>query len=191
MAHHVRRRGPACPRGLGRISLPGGERGAGGQSLVEFSLILTPLFLILLGIVQFGFIFNSYVTMTNAAREGGRTGSIHIYDRTKSKAQNDVLRNEAIRASVLSSMNLLGKTPPNFTTSSTWTSSEQTFTTGDLVVIYEIPSGIPNSDPRTGQRVTVRATYHQDLIVPLIANLLPRDAGGRLTLTGEVTMVIN
>jgi Flp pilus assembly protein TadG len=191
MAHLVRRRGPARPDGLGGRSLRRESTRRRGQSLVEFSLILTPLFLILLGIVQFGFIFNSYVTMTNAAREGGRTGSIHIYDRTKSKAQNDVLRNEAIRASVLSSMNLLGKSSPNFTTSSTWTASGGTFTTGDLVVIYELPSGIPDSDPRTGQRVTVRATYHQDLIVPLIANLLPRDANGRLTLMGEVTMVIN
>jgi Flp pilus assembly protein TadG len=162
-----------------------------GQSLVEFALILTPLFLILLAIIQFGFIFNSYVTMTNAAREGGRTGTIHIYTRTNSKAQNDLARNEAIRAAVIGSMNLLGKTSPNFSTSSTWSSSGTTFTNGDLVVVYEIPTGIVDSDPRTGQRVTVRATYHQDLIIPLIAGLLPRDANGRLGMVSEVTMVIN
>ncbi len=162
-----------------------------GQSLVEFSLILTPLFLILLGIVQFGFIFNSYVTMTNAAREGGRTGTIHIYDRTQSKAQNDLARNEAIKTALLSSMNLLGKTSPNFTTGATWTTSGLTSTNGDLVVTYEIPAGVTDSDTRTGQRVTVRATYHQDLVIPLIANLLPRDAGGRLGLGSEVTMVVN
>jgi hypothetical protein len=39
--------------------------------------------------------------------------------------------------------------------------------------------------------VTVAAVYHQDLIIPLIASLLPRDADNRLGLTGEVTMVIN
>lgn len=147
--------------------------------------------LILLGIVQFGFIFNSYVTMTNAAREGGRIGTIHVYSRAQSKAQNDLARHEAIRASVIASMNLLGKTSPNFSTSTTWTSSGLTFTNGDLVITYQVPSGVADSDPRTGQRVTVRATYHQDLIIPLIANLLPRDAGGRLGLTSEVTMVIN
>ena len=38
-----------------------------GQSLVEFALVLMPLFVILLGIIQFGFIFNAYVTITNAA----------------------------------------------------------------------------------------------------------------------------
>ena len=51
-----------------------------GQSLVEFSLVLMPLFLLILGVVQFGLIFNSYVTMTNAAREGARTGTIYVYD---------------------------------------------------------------------------------------------------------------
>ncbi len=159
--------------------------------MVEFALILTPLFLILLAIIQFGFVFNSYVTMTNAAREGGRIGTIYVYDRSKSKTQNDTLRNEAIRAAVRSSMNLLGTSAPNFSTSSTWTASGSTWTNGDLVVTYAIPSGVSDSDPRTGQRVTVRATYHQDLIIPLIANLLPRDANGRLGLVAEVTMVIN
>ena len=162
-----------------------------GQSLVEFSLILAPLMLILLGIIQFGFIFNSYVTLANAAREGGRTATIHVYDRTKSKTQNDLLRHEAIRQAFVSSMNLLATSAPNFANGGTWTSSGGTFTNGDLVVSYTIPTGVPDSDPRTGQQVTVRATYHQDLIIPLVAGLLPRDAGGRLGLVAEVTMIIN
>jgi Flp pilus assembly protein TadG len=162
-----------------------------GQSLVEFALVLMPLFVILLGIIQFGFVFNSYVTITNATREGARTGTIYLYDAGYSKAQNDLARNNAIKTSVLASMNLLGKAAPNFTTSSTWTQSGLTFTNGDLIVTYVVPTGVTDTDSRVGQQVTVRAVYHQDLIVPLIAQLLPRDAGGRLGLTGEVTMVIN
>jgi hypothetical protein len=42
-----------------------------------------------------------------------------------------------------------------------------------------------------GQQITVRATYHQDLVIPLVNQLLPKDAGGRLGLTAEVTMVAN
>lgn len=164
---------------------------AGGQSLVEFSLVLVPLLLLILGIVQFGLIFNSYVTMTNAAREGARTGTVYVYDRTLTKSQNDAARNVAIRASVLASMNLLGKTSPHFAGSGTWTQSGTTFTNGDTVVTYVVPAGLGDSDTRAGQTVTVRVTYHQDLIIPLIAALLPQDAGGRLALTGEVTMVIN
>ena len=48
------------------------ERGERGQSLVEFSLILGPLLLLLLGIIQFGFVFNTYVTVSTAAREAAR-----------------------------------------------------------------------------------------------------------------------
>ena len=164
---------------------------ARGQSLVEFALVLVPLLLLILGVVQFGLIFNSYVTMTNAAREGARTGTIYVYDRTLSKAQNDTARNAAIRTSVLESMNLLSKVSPQFAGGSTWTANGTTYTNGDLTITYAVPAGVTESDARTGQTITVRAIYHQDLIIPMIAALLPVDANGRLALPGEVTMVIN
>jgi Flp pilus assembly protein TadG len=164
-----------------------------GQSLVEFSLVLMPLFLILLGIIQFGFIFNTYITMTNAARDAARVGTVYEYDRTggMSKDQNDLARNEDIKTSVLASMNMLSKTSPHFATGTTWTKSGLVYTNGDLVITYVVPTGITDSDTRKGQQVTVRATYHQDLIIPLISALLPKDAGGRMQLVGEVTMVVN
>ena len=39
--------------------------------------------------------------------------------------------------------------------------------------------------------MTVRATYHQDLVVPIISALIPKDAGGRLQVPAEVSVVIN
>jgi Flp pilus assembly protein TadG len=165
-----------------------------GQSLVEFSLILFPFFLILLAIIQFGFIFNTYVTMTNAARDAARLGTVYVYDGDASKTQNDLYRNDSIKASVLASMSMLGKTSPYFTTGGTWTqsgtSTEPVFTQGDLVISYRL-NGQTDTDARVGQQVTVSATYHQDLIVPIISNFLPKDGGGRLTLIGVVTMVMN
>jgi Flp pilus assembly protein TadG len=197
-------RRPVRATSIRRRSGRGAERGPEtGQSLVEFSLILLPLFFILLGIIQFGFIFNTYVTMTNAARDAARLGSVYIFNHACTKAQNDALRNEAIRTSLLSSMNQLSTTAPRFTTAAPtttsdpcvrtggWFSSGSTFVDGDLTVTYVVPSGITDEDSRTGQEVTVSAVYHQDLIVPLVSGLLPKDAGGRLTLTGVVTMVIN
>jgi Flp pilus assembly protein TadG len=162
-----------------------------GQSLVEFALVMMPLFIILLGIIQFGFIFNAYVTITNSTREGARLGTVYVYQPGYSKSQNDVFRNNKIKDRVLGSMNLLTKTAPNFSTSTTWTQSGTTFTNGDLVVEYSNPAAVPETDTRVGQQVRVRALYHQDLIIPLIAQLLPRDANGRLGLTSETTMVIN
>lgn len=162
-----------------------------GQSLVEFALVLTPLLLILLGIVQFGFIFNAYITITNATREATREASIYIYDRTLTEAQNDAARNAVIRSTFQESLNLLSPTAPHFTTTGTWTQSGDTFTNGDLTVTYELPGDVADSDPRTGQTVTVEARYHQDLLIPFISALLPRDGNGRMVLSGEVTMVIN
>ena len=162
-----------------------------GQGLVEFSLVLVPLLMILLGIIQFGFVFNAYITMSNATREGARVGTIYVYAAAQSKAQNDLARNTAIKSAVLGSMNLLGKTAPRFSTSSTWSQSGLTFTNGDLVVTYVIPAGVTDSDSRVGEQVTVRATYHQDIVVPIVGDMLPKDSGGRLGLTTEVTMVIN
>ena len=165
--------------------------GDSGQSLVEFALVLTPLLFILLGIVQLGFIFNAYITLTNAAREAAREGSVYVYERTLSKSQNDIERNEAISAALVSSMNFLPTSAPQFTTTGTWSQAGSTWTDGDVKVTYSLPTGISESDSRLGQQITVDVRFHQDLIIPLIAELLPRDAGGRLVLHGEVTMVIN
>ncbi|MFL5726487.1 MAG: TadE/TadG family type IV pilus assembly protein [Chloroflexota bacterium] len=178
----------------GRIRIRRGEpRDEAGQSLVEFSLILFPLFFVLLGIIQFGLIFNTYVTMTNAARDAARLGTVYIYTRESGETQatNDLTRNDSVKTQVLASMNLLGKVSPYFSTGGTWTQSGSTYTNGDLVITYALPSGITNNETRSGQELTVRATYHQDLIVPLIPLFLPRDANGRFTVIGEVTMVIN
>jgi len=168
---------------------------ARGQSLVEFSLIVGPLLLLLLGVIQFGFIFNTYITLTNAVREAAREGSIYVYDRAAVRSVNDLSRNERIRTTLTGAMNALSKAAPQFANSSTWTSTTSgttaTYVTGDLTVTYTLPAGMTDNDPRQGYRVTVRAIYHQDILIPLIGNLLPKDAGGRLALTGETTMVIN
>ncbi|HEY8765645.1 MAG TPA: TadE/TadG family type IV pilus assembly protein [Dehalococcoidia bacterium] len=51
-------------------------KGERGQSMVEFALIV-PLFLLLMfAIVDFGMGFYSWITVTNAAREGARIGAV-------------------------------------------------------------------------------------------------------------------
>jgi Flp pilus assembly protein TadG len=146
--------------------------------MAEFALILTPLMVVLLGIMQMGFVMNAYVTLSNAAREGARSASVYIYDRTQTKATNDANRLVAAQTSINSSMGLLKKTAPQFGPS-------------DMVLTYSLPSGVSETDTRTGQYVTIRLTYHLDLMIPLISAVLPKDGGGRLPMTGEVTMVIN
>jgi Flp pilus assembly protein TadG len=47
-----------------------------GQAFVEFALVLPIVVALLLGIVQFGIVFNNYETMTDAARVGARKAAV-------------------------------------------------------------------------------------------------------------------
>jgi len=58
--------------GVGRI---GGRRARGeeGQALVEIALVMPFLLLLLTAIIQFGFVYEKYLTLTDAVRSGAQT----------------------------------------------------------------------------------------------------------------------
>ncbi|MDS0525888.1 pilus assembly protein [Clostridium sp. SHJSY1] len=47
-----------------------------GQALVEFAIILPILLILVMGILQFGMMLNSYLAIENATREGARAGIV-------------------------------------------------------------------------------------------------------------------
>jgi Flp pilus assembly protein TadG len=47
-----------------------------GQTTTEFALVLPILLFVLLAIIQFGVVFNNYVTLTDAVRAGARKGAV-------------------------------------------------------------------------------------------------------------------
>lgn len=55
---------------------PGSER---GQAIIELALTLPLLLLIVLGVFDFGLMFQKYEVVTNAAREGARVGVLPDY----------------------------------------------------------------------------------------------------------------
>lgn len=57
-------------------------KGEKGQSLVEFAIVLPVLMLFLLGIIEFGWLFNAKITLTSAAREGARIYAIEGNNQT-------------------------------------------------------------------------------------------------------------
>lgn len=59
------------------FSNPRRRRGESGQSLAEFAVMAIPMLLLLMGLIDFGFLFEKQVTLTNAARAGGRYASLH------------------------------------------------------------------------------------------------------------------
>src|SRR3954470_1339158 len=60
-------------RRLSRGATWGSDRGA---AAVEFALVFPILVLILIGIVEFGSVFNTQLMLTSAAREGARTMAV-------------------------------------------------------------------------------------------------------------------
>ena len=61
-----------------------GERGA---ELIEFALVFPLLMMVVLGCVDFAFVFHHNEVITNAAREGARVGSLPGYDSHATAAQ--------------------------------------------------------------------------------------------------------
>ena len=47
-----------------------------GQTMVEFALCLPVMCLLLFGVIQFGIVFNNYVTLTDAVRAGARKAAV-------------------------------------------------------------------------------------------------------------------
>lgn len=56
------------------------QRGERGQSLVEFAITLPILLLLVLGTIDLGLGFRTYIALTNAAREGVRWVSVYPSD---------------------------------------------------------------------------------------------------------------
>lgn len=58
------------------ISIRNIHRRETGQAMVEFAIVLPVLLLVVLGIIQFGILFNHYMTLTDAVRAGARQAAV-------------------------------------------------------------------------------------------------------------------
>ena len=81
------------------------RRSESGAEVIEFALTLPLLMLVVLGIIEFGFVFQQYEVVTNAAREGARIASLSTYGSTAAvRRQNAMARvNQYLVAGGLSS----------------------------------------------------------------------------------------
>jgi Flp pilus assembly protein TadG len=52
------------------------RHGEKGTAIVEAAIVLPAFLLVLIGILEFGLIFNNYLILQNATREGARFGAI-------------------------------------------------------------------------------------------------------------------
>jgi hypothetical protein len=125
---------------LRRITRRTGKR-EGGQSLVEFALVLPIFILVLFAIVDFGMAFHAWITVTNSAREGGRLGAVHpALDAVGSPCYGQGSLSECIKEKVRDTAGALGD---------------------------ELEITVTNADGVPGESVVVDVSYNYSLITPL------------------------
>jgi Flp pilus assembly protein TadG len=93
-----------------------------GQSLTEFALALPILALLLFAVIQFGIVFNNYVTLTDATRAGARKAAV---GRQLSNPQGAAITAVRNSAQDLKQSNL------NVTVTSTWQPGADVSVTAD------------------------------------------------------------
>lgn len=115
-----------------------------GQSLVETALVLPILLLLIFGIIEFGRIFNAYIIISNASREGARYAAVGKTD-------------AEVRTAVLNRTSSLGDGDAD----------------DDNDVDIDITPAVTPPDRRTqGEGVDVTVAHDLPLIAPIIGPLI-------------------
>jgi len=126
------------------------KSGQEGQALVETTFMLLAVLLLLMGIIEFGFLFYAYVRVSNATREGARAGSLWLMhgEFDLCKTVSDAVRSEvsAIRVE-------------------------------DITITLESDMVSCSSLRKVGEPITVTATYNYPLPIvsalPIIGDIIP------------------
>jgi Flp pilus assembly protein TadG len=66
-----------------------------GQTLTEFAVVLPVLVLLVFAVIQFGILFNNYVTLTDAVRAGARKAAVSRTDANRVPATLTQVKNSA------------------------------------------------------------------------------------------------
>jgi uncharacterized iron-regulated membrane protein len=66
-----------------------------GQTATEMAVVLPVFCLLLFGIIQFGILFNNYVTVTDAARAGARKAAVSRLEPNPCSAAEEAVRKSA------------------------------------------------------------------------------------------------
>jgi len=118
-----------------------------GQSLTEFALALPILVLLLFAVIQFGIVFNNYVTLTDATRAGARKGAV---------GREIVNPGSAVTTAVRNSAKNLTQSKLNVTVSSTWQAGSDVTVTATYpysIKLLGLPLKSGNLSSTTTERV--------------------------------------
>ena len=152
------------------ITLQKRRRGERGAALVEFALAVPLLLVVIAGIVDFGFAFQRYEVITNAAREGARMATLPGY--------TDTAVDSYVRQYVQNGLSLSDS------------AMSTVMPTGSVTVSYAdltVPGAV--SGTMTVSTATVNVTYqHSWLLLRPMLSLLNGSWGTAITLTASSQM---
>ena len=133
-----------------------------GQSLIEFALTAPMLIVLLLGLVEMGHAFNSYMTIVAASRDSARLGA-----QLGVSAPNSLptLRNLVVSETERLDNAPIPITPVSTTGTSTAGTSGNNCGTSDPGVCIEWGLNTPTSGGPTDKWVDVRVCYAHSMIV--------------------------
>jgi Flp pilus assembly protein TadG len=124
-----------------------------GQTLVEFALVLPILILVLLGIMQFGLIFWSQITLSQVARDAGRWAATQTY----APCSDGAVAVQAQVTAVAAKSSLFGFPGSPVSTTVAWTKSSGS-------------AACPPPDNQTVWFVNIRVTHAITVFLPFIAD---------------------
>lgn len=163
------------------------DRGHGGQTLVEFALVLPVFLLMLFAVIDGGRYVYLTSTLSNAAREGARLGSVEASWRGSTDPSCGAAGGPVCPAN---DTQLLAHI--------TDAANRQLAPFGSVSNVYlhcVAASGTPPggawtgstcADPTAGGLLSVRTTYTWRAITPFISNIM-----GTITTSGSATVSIN
>jgi Flp pilus assembly protein TadG len=77
------------------VKKPISIRNQQGQTMTEFALVLPVLAMLLFAVIQFGIVFNNYVTLTDATRAGARKAAVSRQASNPAAAAETAVRSSA------------------------------------------------------------------------------------------------
>lgn len=146
-----------------------------GQSLVEFALVLPIFLLVLSGILDFGFMLFTRMSVINAAREGARVAAMTADDTTIPT----VVKNRVVSAAA---SGLVSVVPSNVVVACLQTSSSTTPAPTCTWTLYKQSTNPGGAQVGDSVSVTVTYTYH---------TFFPLLFGSTIDLSSTVQMVLD
>lgn len=134
-----------------------------GQVLVEAALVLPILLMLLFGIIEFGRIFNTYLIVSNASREGARLAAL-------SAVESIDIEDEIKDFIVDTGLCETGEVDDKVDITSILIKNEDLNSDGvDDEVSYS------KTDRKSGDRILVEVRYDMELITPIVGPIIDEE----------------